>query len=281
MKRWKWITSDGVTVDLMEEPFLLMQEVSGHLVPPFKREERWVGDVGILTGIRADSREIFLPLLVKADDIDSALRLCARYWNPRSGDGTLRVEDDSGNARILECRYVGGLEGNMKEGGPGWQKVGLRLRALQPYWQDAEYDNYVFVTDPPVPFFQNPFFPLHISQNTIEGNVTVNNNGDVETYPLFIIVGPMNSLELINMTTGKKIKFPTLSMASGDHLVINTRPDILIIKLNYDQNAFGLLSNDSSLWNIVTGSNQLKILAGGTSSQSSVSVSFPARYLTV
>jgi hypothetical protein len=278
--KWQWITPDSITVDLMADPFLLMGEVSGHLVPPFKREERWIGEVGMLTGIRADAREIFLPLLVKADDIYSALRLCARYWNPRSGDGVLRVTDDSGKARILKCRYAGGLEGNMRESGPGWQKVGLRLRALQPYWQDEQYQDYVFVLDSPVLFFQSPFFPLRISKGTIDGSVTVNNPGEVEAYPIITVTGPMSSIEVQNVTTGKTMNLPILSMTASDVLVIDTRPEILSIKLN-GNNAFGLLSAGSSLWNIRPGNNQLKIVTAGTSSNSSVTISFAARYLTV
>lgn len=278
--KWYWITPDNNTIDLMADPFLLMEEVSGHLMPPFKRDEKWIGEVGLLTGLRADVREVFLPLLVKAESLQAALRLCARYWNPRIGDGTLKVEDDSGNARILKCRYAGGLEGDGRNSGPGWQKIGFRLRALQPYWQDEQYQDYVFVLDSPVLFFQSSFFPLHISKGTIDGNVTVNNPGEVETYPLVTATGPLTALEIQNITTGKTINFPILMMTASDILTIDARPEILSVKIN-GNNAFSLLSTLSSLWTIQPGSNQLKIVTTGTSSNSSVMLSFAARYLTV
>jgi hypothetical protein len=278
--RWQWITPDGIVVDLMSDPFLLTDEVSGHLMPPFRSNERWIGEVGFLTGLRADTREIFLPLLVRAESIMDALRLCARYWNPRAGDGTLRVEDDLGRARILKCRYAGGLEGDDRNSGIGWQRVGLRLRALNPYWQDEQYQDYVFVLDSPVLFFQSPFFPLHISKGTIDGNVTVNNPGEVEAYPIITARGPLTYLEVRNVTAGKSMVFPALSMTASDILVVDTRPDVLSVKLN-GNNAFSLLSGSSSLWNIRPGSNQLKITTAGTSSSSSVTISFAARYLTV
>lgn len=278
--KWYWITPDNNTIDLMTDPFLLMEEISGHLMPPFKRVEKWIGEVGMLTGLRADVREVFLPLLVKAESLQDALRLCAKYWNPRIGDGTLKVEDDLGNARILKCRYAGGLEGDGRNSGPGWQKIGLRLRALQPYWQDVQYQNYVFVLDSPVLFFQSSFFPLHISKGTIDGNVTVNNPGEVEAYPLITATGPLTALEIQNVTTGKTMNFPALTMTASDILTIDTRPEILGVKIN-GNNAFSLLSASSSLWTIQPGSNQLKIVTAGTSSNSSVTLSFAARYLTV
>ncbi len=278
--KWYWITSDNVTVDLMAEPFLLLEEISGHLMPPFRRDERWIGEVGMITGIRADTREVFLPLLVKSSTLQDALRLCAKYWNPRSGDGTLKVVDDTEHSRILKCRYAGGLEGDGRNSGSGWQKVGLRLRALQPYWQDEEYQDYLFVLDAPVLFFQTPFFPLHISKGTIDGNVTVNNPGEVEAYPLITAHGPLTSLEVQNVTTGKTMNFPSLSMTASDVLTIDARPEVLSVKLN-GTNAFSLLSASSSMWSILPGNNQLKITTSGTSSESSVTISFAARYLTV
>lgn len=278
--KWYWITPDNNTIDLMTDPFLLMKEISGHLMPPFKRDEKWIGEIGLLTGLRADVREVFLPLLVKAESLQDALRLCARYWNPRIGDGTLKVEDDLGNARILKCRYAGGLEGDGRNSGPGWQKIGLRLRALQPYWQDEQYQDYVFALDSPVLFFQSSFFPLHISKSTIDGNVTVNNPGEVEAYPLITARGPLTALEIQNVTTGKTMNFPVLTMTASDILTIDTRPEILSVKIN-GNNAFASMSASSSLWTIQPGSNQLKIVTAGTSSNSLVTLSFAARYLTV
>ena len=280
LMKWYWITPDNNTIDLMTDPFLLMEEVSGHLMPPFKRDEKWIGEVGLLTGLRADVREVFLPLLVKAESLQDALRLCAKYWNPRIGDGTLKVMDDLGNTRILKCRYAGGLEGDGRNSGPGWQKIGLRLRALQPYWQDEQYQDYVFALDSPVLFFQSSFFPLHISKGTIDGNVSVNNPGEVEAYPLITATGPLTALEIQNVTTGKTINFPALTMTASDTLTIDTRPEILSVKIN-GNSAFSLLSASSSLWTIQPGSNQLKIVTAGTSSNSSVTISFATRYLTV
>lgn len=278
--RWYWITHDNVVVDLMSEPFLLMEDVAGHWMPPFQRNERWISALGVITGIRADAREVFLPLLVRADNLTSALRLCARYWNPLVGDGKLQVVDDGENTRELPCRYAGGLEGDGKNSGAGWQKIGLRLRALQPYWQDTQYQNYQFALDPPVLFFQTSFFPLHISKGTIDGSISATNPGDVDTYPLITAHGPLTYLSIQNLTTSKIMEFPALSMTSSDVLTLDTRPGVLSVKLN-GNNAFSLMSSTSSLWQIILGSNSLKITTAGTTSNSYVNLSFAARFLTV
>jgi len=282
MKKWQWITNKKVVVDLMNEPFLLMQEVSGHVMPPFRRDERWIGQMGIITGIRADAREVFLPLLVRSNNLQEAMRLCAQYWNPLDGDGNLRVIDDSNHVRILKCRYVDGLEGDGRNSGSGWQKIGLRLRALQPYWQDEEYQDFMFVMAPPVVFFQTAFFPLHISKSSIDGSLTVNNPGEVEAYPIIIVQGPLTSLELKNLTMKpvKTMTFPILTMSASDVLVINTSPDMMSVTIN-GINAFSLMSASSSLWTVIPGSNQVQITTTGTSENSYLRFSFVPQYLTV
>ncbi|MEJ5222854.1 MAG: hypothetical protein WHV44_00240 [Anaerolineales bacterium] len=234
----------------------------------------------MLTGIKVEARDVFLPLLVRADDLQAALRLCARYFNPRLGDGILRVEDEQGHVRVLRCRYAGGLEGNGRDGGYGWQKIGIRLRALSPYWEAENPKNYVFAMQPPVLFFQSPFFPLRISRGSIDGLVTVQNDGDVEAYPIITATGPLTSLEVQNLTSGKTLNFPVLSMTAGDVLVVDARPDALRVTLD-GANAWGLLTATSSLWSVGTGANQLKIITTGTDSNSSVTMSFFEQYLTV
>jgi hypothetical protein len=279
MDRWNWITPDGVVVPLDEDPIYLNPEISGHLMPPFKRSERWLGSIGKLTGLRVDARDVFLPLMVKANNLTDALRLMARYFNPQAGVGKLRVTTDSGTRELI-CQYVGGLDGDGRDNGPGWQKVGLRLRALQPYWQADIAKNFVFTIVAPVIFFQSPFFPLRISHGTIDGTVTVSNDGDVPTYPIITASGAFMSLQVDNLDTGKTLSFPTLSMVDGDNLVIDSRPDVLSVKLN-GNNAFGMLSAASSLWSIKPGENHLKIVTTGTNSNSVVTISFTEQFLTV
>jgi len=278
MDRWEWITPDGIVVPLDEDPIYLHPEISGYLMPPFKRSERWLGSVGTLTGLRIDARDVFLPLTVKADNLMDALRLIARYFNPQNGVGRLRVTIGS-TARELACQYVGGLDGDGRDNGPGWQRVGLRLRALQPYWQ-ADVKDFVFVMDAPMTFFQYPFFPLRISRGTIDGSVIVFNSGDVPTYPIITANGKFTSLQVNNLDTGKTLTFPTLSMVDGDNLVIDTRPSVLSVRLN-GNNAFGLLSAASSLWSIKPGQNHLQIITTETNSNSMVKISFTEQFLTV
>lgn len=276
---WEWHTPDGYTLDLQSDQFMLVRGISGHLMPPFKRDEKFLGELGILSGLRADAREIFLPLLVRSDDLQTALRLCGRYFNPRQGDGFLRVDDGTG-ARLIYCRYAGGLEGNGRDGGDGWQKIGIRLRAMAPYWLAETPKNYVFTMQAPVAFFDVPFLPLRISTGTIDGTVIVQNDGDVEAYPIITASGPLTSLEVQNVTTGKTMNFPALTMAAGDVLIINTRPDTLTVTIN-GQNAFGLMTPGSSLWCVCPGSDQLRIVTSGTDSNSAVTISYSEQFLTV
>lgn len=250
--------------------------MSGHLMPPFSRSEQFIGQIGHLTGIRADARDIILPLLVRANDIDTAMRMTTAIFNPLAGDGYLRAIDDSGQARRLICRYAGGFEGGEHEAG-GWYRLVIRLRALSPFWEGEQEKNFVFESEPPV-LFLGTFLPLRISKAVIGGIVTVQNNGDVETYPKIIARGPLSSLAISNQTTSKGMSFPVLTMTAGDTLMIDTRPDRPSIVLN-GINSYPLMSKTSSLWSLIPGTNVLKVEVSGTGSATNISISYHERFL--
>ncbi len=278
--RWKWLTSENELLELQGNFFMLLDGVQGHLMPPFKQKERWTGRIGSVSGVRVDTREIFLPLLIRGENLTDSLRLCAKYFNPISGDGRLLVTDDENNTRYLQCRYSSGLEGASNQSGPGWYKVGLTLRALQPHWKSLEEKHYLFTLGEAIVFFNSPFFPLSLSKGTISGTILTDNLGDVEAYPIITATGPLSSLEVSNHTTGKSLEFPSLSLEEGQTLTIDARPDVLSVTLG-GSNAFPLMSADSSLWSLPPGSNDLRILTAGTSESSSVRLSFIEEFLTV
>ncbi|MEZ0396839.1 MAG: hypothetical protein ABWK53_10480 [Anaerolineales bacterium] len=272
--KYFWITPDGAEIDLTQEPIILLEGMSGHLMPPFVRSEKWLGSSGVLLGLRVDARDIFLPLLVHSENSKEALRLCARYWNPKSGVGTLKVVDD-GNVRLLKCQYVEGLE-TSRPYGANYHKLGLTLRALSPFWSTEEPQMHYFHLDEPMMFLGDPFFPLQISRGSFGGVVIVTNFGDVETYPVFTVYGPLSYLDIENLTTGKLIRFPQISLGPGDVLSINT--ETKQVRLN-DENVFSLMSRDSSLFSLIPGSNQLCVSTVGSTTESQILLTYYPHYL--
>lgn len=274
---WEWVTPDNIIIPLNQAPFILDNNFSGYLMPDFKRYEKWLGEYGYLDGLKVETREVFLPLIIKAENLLDAMRNLAKYFNPRLGDGKLRVTYQDGSARELICRYADGMTGNNQNGGVGWQRAGIKLRAVQPYWRDTTEQSYLFTIGTPLNFF--PMLPLHISNGGINGEVTVINAGEVETWIKVTVNGPAESVILTNQTNGKTMTFPSLNMTEGDVLSINTAPGEKYIRLN-GENAFNLLSRDSQLWALEPGNNHLVVQIGNGSAESKVYISFFQQYLT-
>lgn len=273
--RYYWVTPGGSQIDLQSSPYLILQGMSGHLMPPFARSEKWLGELGVLTGLRPDARDVFLPLLVRAADIDAAMRQIATIFNPRNGDGYLRAVDGSGQARRLMCRYAGGLEGG--ESGAGWYRVGVRLRALQPYWEAESAAQYTYTVDQPVLFFSYPFGVL--SDSTINVGPTLVNGGDVPVYPIITITGRTRNAILKHLDTGRQVYFPSLAMESGDILTIDMRRENMSVMLN-NNNAYALMDLSSMFWSLAPGQNTLLLIADGSETNSSIKIEWYERYLT-
>ncbi len=278
MARFEWHSASGEETRLDSAPFYVLDEISGHLLPTFDRREIRTSAYTHLLGIGVNARDLSLPLLIRASSLENVMRLCARYWNPLNGDGTLVYVSDSGERRQLACRYTGGLEGSASYN-RGWMKAVLRLRALNPFWQATDSETYQVQLSEPVPFFQPQFFPLHISSGVLNGNLVIQNSGDLDSFPVFTVTGPATYLK-VNRNNEVFFEFPNLTMNTGDVLVIDTRPGRYSAIIN-GENAFQLLSSNSKLFSFVPGENVVTIAANGVSAASKVYFEFVRCYWTI
>ena len=55
------------------------------------------------------------------------------------------------------------------------------------------------------------------------GSAIISNERQVNVEPIYSISGMRQMLEIVNQTTGKKIKFVNLDLVAGDELIIDTR----------------------------------------------------------
>lgn len=152
-----------------------------------------------LAEIKVGPREVFLPLTIHSDShyehLDKRDQL-ARLFNHRQVDyrtldGTLDLVANSiRGERSLRCVYVDGMtSGRAPNERSHWQKLGVTLRAVRPYWIGAPWSTPEIRLPSPVAWFGT--FPGGItSGNAIGGTVTVTVEGDAESWTNVDIVGP-------------------------------------------------------------------------------------------
>ncbi|MFG3136134.1 phage distal tail protein [Streptomyces sp. NPDC048211] len=231
--------------------------------------------------VRAQGKTISIPIAFWANDSRAAYlarrRSLIRSLNPKRGPGTLTLTQPDGAARTIGVRYSDGLEGDesLDAAGARWCISVLTFSAPSPYWLgDAVTQEWA--TAAGGDFF--PFLPLTVGDSQVLGEVTVDNDGDDDAFPVWTITGPATAVTLTNETSGQTLVL-TRTITGSDEIVIDTRERRQTALLNGVTNLWPNLSTDSSLWPLEVDTNQLSLTVAGSTSATQVSMTYQPRYL--
>ncbi|MFD5208387.1 phage tail family protein [Streptomyces anulatus] len=231
--------------------------------------------------VRAEGKTITLPIAFWANDSRAAYkarrRAFIRSLNPKRGQGTLTLTEPDGAQRSIGVRYQDGMEGDesLDAAGARWCISALVFAVPSPYWSGGEVAT-TWKTDSGGDFF--PFLPLTVGDSQVLGSVTVDNDGDDDAFPVWTITGPATTVTLTNVTTGQSLVL-TRTITGADTIVIDTRERQQTALLNGVTNLWPNLSNASSLWPLETGINELTLTVAGSTSATSVRMTYQPRYL--
>lgn len=283
VKQLSWFDADGVEFKLDETNNIrILQGLKGFQMPPFAFMEE---DVPFQPGsrlrdVKALPREMDIPIKIECTtpvNFINQVRKILNTFNPTKADGRIKVTTDTGSQREINCRYIGGFEMDESAGisGETWQKAIGVFRAFDPYWADSSTIIKTYTTGQPATFF--PFFPLRLSYSTVFTDTSIDNTGDVDTWPEWIITGPGSNIVLRNLTSGKIISL-NMTLDVGEVLIVDTKPKRKTVKMNDGTNMFGKLSDDSSLWPLLKGMNSIRIEMSNATVVSNVQLSYKNRY---
>lgn len=286
-ERLQFIDADGGVLELSDLPGVRALGDSGLDMPPISMVEDVIpGQAGTrLREVRVAARDAVLPFYMEQNsdtELRDLLRSLARRLNPQRGDGRLRHINGDGTSRDLTCRYNGGLEGTRTNGsaGPTSRKGALLFRAHDPFWYDATPVSSTFTTGVQPVFFSDPFFgSAKLASDTVLGEQTVSNQGDVETWPVWTVKGPASSILLENVTTGQKIDLP-VALTAAQSVVVDTRPFRKTVRRDDGTNLFGLMAAGSALWSIEQGSVQIRTTIPGSTADTFVTLVYARRWLS-
>ncbi|MCZ4097308.1 phage tail domain-containing protein [Streptomyces sp. H39-C1] len=252
-------------------------------------------DGGLFKSVRATTRDITIPVVIRGVDRISAIKLHNRLLgalNPNIGPGWITVSEGDGIARHIECYYLSGGEGSETRDNAGftWIKYALVFRAMDPYWYsnaERQYD-WTLTQESSTPFLSSSaypsFFPMRISAASFQpdGTVEVVNDSSVESWPVWSCVGPATGLILENRTTGKSFKMrDAFTVPSEDTMTVDTNPGVKTATLKSSgTNLWPEMKADSALWSLHPGKNVLKVTAVDVSINTLIRLHFVPRYLS-
>ncbi|MCQ1575375.1 phage distal tail protein [Streptomyces parvus] len=231
--------------------------------------------------VRAQGKTISIPIAFWANDSRAAYlarrRTFIRSLNPKRGQGTLTLTQPDGDARSIGVRYQDGMEGDesLDTAGRRWCIGVITFVAPSPYWTGGEVTT-EWKNGVSGDFF--PVLPLVVGDSQVLGAVTVDNDGDDDAFPVWTIKGPATSVTLTNTTTGQTLVL-TRTITGADTIVIDTRERRQTALLNGVTNLWPNLSNASALWPLATGINQLTLNVAGSTTDTSVRMTYQPRYL--
>ena len=275
----------------------VMPGATGFDAPPIQLfyDELTGLDGALFRHARASAREVFIPVVMWADSRPAFLELKRTFLarlNPLRGPGRLVVTEGDNTGRYLDCYYESGAEGSyaVEEGGFFYQKYGLIFRCLDPFWYSSQAVTIEWSSGSSglKKFFGDegePFFGLRLNpSHQIDGETPVTSVGEVDTWPVWTITGPVDGLTFAASGASSGSFHLNVVLGPGDVLYVDTRPSRRrILKLTNPPIIEGLnywpaLRPGDVFWPLKPGLSNITISAGSAGAETSISMTYRPRY---
>jgi hypothetical protein len=293
--KFEWVEPIRETVwNLSLPPFFSVRYRSflGGSAPPFSAvtEELPLTPGSYLKYVNTGSRQLDLTMLVRApNDIAlwNLLTVLPRIFDPikttPEGNlvlGKLRVTIPNGITREVLCICSSGFKINEDSLLPNAVEATLTFFAPNPYFRSLNSKNFggTIIGNSPKWF---PIFPLVLGSSANTAELTIQNDGETDAYPTWIVRGTGVNPVLKNMETGK-----VLDLSANGGVILNAGQSITINTENRtirrgNVNLIPRMTLESSFWPLVPGSNRVQITMDGIDANSSVSGQFVEGFLGV
>lgn len=198
------------------DDYLLEKSVSGLALPPVNVNiTEGAGDGGRYQSSRRLPRELDLPLWVlgsSRNDVETKLRRLGKLVSDRKGATKIQaiIEDTvnmTSETFTLEGYYIGGFDIAYNNATKTSAYVPLTFTCPQPYWVN-EVETSVDIDFGP--------------GSDVSETVTLNNTGDVETFPIFEIISNTGSIGNITFSNENGSLTYTETVTSPDTITIDT-----------------------------------------------------------
>jgi hypothetical protein len=232
-------------------------------------------------GIVAASREVFLPVLLVTSggvSLRAARHLLASVTDALAGPTTITVSLADGQSRSIEGWYEAQPTAWARDtmSTSGWQSIGLAFKCPRPWW----------VGDQPIPlgpwriatpngFLSSTFLPPQIGESAVFGqSVPIETDGDVVTWPTWVIDGNMSAATVIHEPTGRSWTLNT----SGLALPVTVITDPLSAGvIDRDGNRrWSALQAPFDLWPLPAGATSVRVDITGADASTVVSATAPS-----
>lgn len=264
--------ANGDTITFDNTTYILTDGVKGFGIPTTKvKIAEAATDGGIFRHTKRGIREVDLPILTTGADratTETNLRRLANALQNSSGSARLTATYANGDVYYLDVYYVSGGETVFgQEAGMTFAKWLVVLQAPNPFWTSAVAQAFTIGSGNTGRGLLPKLSKLRVSSSQTIGTVTVNNSsGDVPSYPVWTIYGPITGLQVLSGSgTGFTYSVPLLN---GEVITVDTAAGTVVAQDG--TNKYANLGSAPKLFALAPGTTS--IFVNGTSTDNNTKV---------
>jgi hypothetical protein len=250
---------DSNVLNLNDDTNFVLRAIRGTGSPPLLQQAVRTplqdGETYIRTLL--EPRFIVLQLRLRGSslaNLQTRRRSLLTAFNPKLGVGLLKYKPDSaGQEYAIDCILERELPMNERLG-TLMDRATVSLRCPDPTWYDPTQNTPTHTVTPTALAFPIEF-PIQFGPKF--DSTVINNIGDVQTWPVISNDdGAFDGVKIANTTTGKYLNFPTLSVASGETLIVDMGAKTAELD---GISVVNKLTPDSQFWSLAKGNNTVVI----------------------
>jgi len=274
---------NGDTIVFDNENYVLTTDLSGISAIPVTqvRIDPSAGNGGVWRNSKRGIRDIDLPITVLGTDradVEEKLRRLARLTQDALGETTLTAQYSDATSLTIGLHYVGGAEAGSwgDDVGLTWCSWVMSFQAPIPFWESTTIQSFSISSGNTGRGLLPQLSRLQVSSSQALGTVTVNNTGDVASYPVWTVLGPVTDLTISNGSQTFGFNAP---VAAGQRITVDTETGL--VTNDAGDNVYSLLSAAPKLFPLQPGTSTLTVLGTGATVDTRITCNYALRYEVV
>lgn len=269
--------ADTIYLDGRDD-YTALSGLTGVGIPPTEvRIDPSAAEGGIWRFTRKGVRVIDLPVFVSASSniaLESKLRRLSKVLQDRLGGTILRATYANGEQWDIVGHYAGGAETQFgSDAGSEWARWVITFQCPDPFWTRLSSESYYLGTGATGRSIIPNLAELRISSSQAIGQLNVENSGDVGSYPIWEVRGPVDSFQMVSQL-GETFSYSG-QILTGNKVIVNTKEGTVVDQTG--ANKYANLGASPRLFQIPAGNSQLSVTATGADANTLISMFYQPR----
>jgi hypothetical protein len=214
--------------------------------------------------------------IASATDRNSKITHLQRAVTALRGDAIVKFTPDGGQEQFLAAR----VQQPLRISGNWIKDFQIAMVAADPRRYSTVLESSTVAADATAGvggFSFNLSFPINFGAASPTGQVLVENNGNMDTWPVLTITGPGTNPSIYNASTDQRISF-AYTLAAGETLVVDTLNRT--VKLNGVTDRYSALDfTNTEWWPLIPGINDIRLAFASYSAGATLKVDWRHAWL--